>query len=104
MLSHFSSLVKGLVWLFPLTSETTEKSPGSDTSRIDRLFALSSFSVWWCMAVFSFGEVICLVTSFHEPDLSLLNHVKYDSYLITSQTMTTTITVFIFQTCQLTIT
>ena len=34
------------------------------------------------MAVFLVGEVICPVTSFHDRDLSLLNHVKYDSYLI----------------------
>ena len=32
---------------------TRENSPGQDTSRIDRLMALSSFPVWWCMAVFS---------------------------------------------------
>ena len=37
------------------------------------------------MAVFSVGEVTCLVTSFHDPDLSLLNHVKYHFYLITSR-------------------
>ena len=34
---------------------------------------------WWCMAVFSVGEVICLATPFNDRDLSLLNHVKYDS-------------------------
>ena len=37
------------------------------------------------MAVFSVGEVICLVTPLNDRDLGLLNHVKYDSYLITSQ-------------------
>ena len=37
------------------------------------------------MAVFSVGAVICLVTSFNDRDLRLLNHVKYDSYLITSE-------------------
>ena len=37
------------------------------------------------MAVFSIGEVICLVTSVNERDLSPLNHVKDDSYLITFQ-------------------
>ena len=37
---------------------------------------------WWCMAVFSVGEVVCFA---YDRDLSLLNHVKYDSYLITSQ-------------------
>ena len=31
---------------------TREKSPGLDTARIHRLIAFSSFSVWWCMAVF----------------------------------------------------
>ena len=30
-------------------------------------------------------EVICLVISVNERDLSLLNHVKYDSYLVTPQ-------------------
>ena len=35
------------------------------------------------MAVFSVGEAICLVTPFHDRDLGLQNHVKYDSYLIT---------------------
>ena len=39
----------------------------------------------WCMAVFSVGEVICLVTLFDDRDLGLLNHVKFDSCLITSQ-------------------
>ena len=34
---------------------------------------------------FLLGEVICLVISVNDRDLSLLNHVKYDSYLITSQ-------------------
>ena len=37
------------------------------------------------MAVFSVGGVICLVNSVYDCDLSMLNHVKYDSYLITSQ-------------------
>ena len=35
------------------------------------------------MAVFFVGGVICLVISVNERDFSLLNHVKYDSYLIT---------------------
>ena len=39
--------------------------------------------LWWCM-VFSVGEVFCLVTPFNDRDLRLLNHVMYDSYLITS--------------------
>ena len=30
---------------------TRENSPGQDTARIDRLMALSSFSLWWCIAV-----------------------------------------------------
>ena len=36
------------------------------------------------MVVFLVGEVICLVISVTERDRSLVNHVKYDSYLITS--------------------
>ena len=32
---------------------TRENSPGLDTLRNDRLTHLSSFSVWWCMAVLS---------------------------------------------------
>ena len=32
---------------------TRENSPGLDTARLDRLIALSSFSVWWCRAVLS---------------------------------------------------
>ena len=36
------------------------------------------------MAVFFVGEVICLVISVNERDLSLLNSVKYDSHLIIS--------------------
>ena len=32
---------------------TRENSPGLDTSRIDRLMALSSFSVRWCVVVLS---------------------------------------------------
>ena len=34
---------------------------------------------------FSVGEVICLVTLFDDRDRGLLNHVKFDSCLITSQ-------------------
>ena len=63
------------------------------------------------MAVFSVGGVIRLVTSFHERDFSLLSHVKYDSCLITSQrdrfyehTHNITITIFMFQICQLAMT
>ena len=37
------------------------------------------------MAVFLIGEVICLVTSFNDRDFDLLNRVKCDSYLITSE-------------------
>ena len=37
------------------------------------------------MAVFPVGGVICLVISVNERDLCPLNHVKYDSYSITSQ-------------------
>ena len=33
--------------------EIMRNSPSPDTARIDRLIALSSFSVWWCMAVLS---------------------------------------------------
>ena len=32
------------------------------------------------MAVFSVGEVICLVTPFNDRDFGLLNHVKFDSH------------------------
>ena len=60
-------------------ASTREKSPGTDTTRIGRLAALSSFSAWWCMSV------ICLVNSVHERDLSLLNSVKHDSHLIPLQ-------------------
>ena len=35
---------------------------------------------------FLVGGVICLITSVDERDLSLLNGVKYDSYVITSWT------------------
>ena len=31
---------------------TRENSPGQDAARIHRFIALSSFTVWWCMAVF----------------------------------------------------
>ena len=40
---------------------------------------------WCCIAVFLVGEVICLVTSFNDRDLDLLNRVKCDSFLITFQ-------------------
>ena len=33
---------------------TRENSPDQDAARIDRRIALSSFSVWWCMAVLCF--------------------------------------------------
>ena len=33
---------------------------------------------------FLVGGVICLVNSVYERDLTLINSVKYDSYLITS--------------------
>ena len=34
---------------------------------------------------FFVGGVICLVNSVNERDFSLLNSVKYDSYLVTSE-------------------
>ena len=59
-----------------LFDSTWENPPGPDTGRIALMVVHGRFSV---------GEVICLVTLFNDRDLSLLNHVKYDSYLITSQ-------------------
>ena len=63
------------------------------------------------MAVFLVSGVICRVASFNDQDLNLPNHVKYKSYLIffserplTNTPITITISFFIFQTCQLTIT
>ena len=41
---------------------------------------------------FLFGEVICLVNSFSERDLSLLNSVQHDSYLTTSYKDTVCVT------------
>ena len=51
--------------------------------RIDKLTALldSTGGGPW---PFSGGEVICLVTSFHDRDLSLLNRAQYGSYLTAS--------------------
>ena len=60
-----------------------KNSPGLDTARIHRLTPLSSFSMWWCMAVFLVGGVICLVNFVDDRDLYLLYCVKCDSYLIT---------------------
>ena len=57
---------------------TRENSPGQDTARIHRLIALSSFSVWWCMAVVSWCSDF-LVSSVCARDLSLLHSVRYDS-------------------------
>ena len=56
---------------------------GLDTTRIDRMTALSSFSTWWCRAVFLVGGVNRLVNIVDDRDLCLLYCVKYDSYLIT---------------------
>ena len=36
---------------------TRENSPGLDALRTDRLIALSSFSVWWCMAVVCWSDL-----------------------------------------------
>ena len=74
------NLLKGVDEQTIFDLDEQEEPPGSDTARIDRLEALSSFSVWCCMAVFSVDGVICLVTSFHKRVLGLLNHVKYDLY------------------------
>ena len=60
-----------------------KNSPGPDTLRNDKLTALSSFSEWWCMAVFLVGGVNRLVNFVDDPDLCLLYCVKCDSYLIT---------------------
>ena len=38
------------------------------------------FSVWWCMAFFFVGVVICLVKPVCARFLSLLNSIKYDSF------------------------
>ena len=38
------------------------------------------FSVWWCMAFFFVGVVICLVNPVCARVLSLLNSVKHDSF------------------------
>ena len=47
------------------------------------MIAVSSFSVWWCMAVLNWCSDF-LVNSVCARDLSLLNRVKYDSSLISS--------------------
>ena len=59
------------------------------------------------MAVFSVGGsgLSGFFFFFNDRDLSLLNHVKYDSYLITSQRETVhehthNITITVSQTCQ----
>ena len=49
-----------------------------------RMIALSWFHGWWCTAVLTWWTD-CLVDSSNERDLGLLNSVKYDSSLITSQ-------------------
>ena len=69
----------------PTPDSIRENSPGLDTARIDRLIALSSFSVWWCMAVPSLCSDF-LFNSVCARDLSLLNSVKYDFSLISSWT------------------
>ena len=56
----------------------SEKSPGPDTARIDRLFFLDSMSGGACL--FSVGGVICLVISVNERDFSQPNDVMYDSH------------------------
>ena len=55
------------------------------THQVQQGLTDSSFLMfrWWCMAVCSDSEVICLVTPINDRDLSLVDHVKYDSYLIT---------------------
>ena len=53
---------------------------GQDTARIDRLTLLSSFSVWWCMAVLSWWSESS-VNFVDDRDLCLLYCVKYDSCL-----------------------
>ena len=45
------ALVLNVVHSAASFESTSENSPGLDTLRTDRLIALSSFSVWWCMAV-----------------------------------------------------
>ena len=65
-------------------ASTRENSPGLDTVRIDRLSAPSPDSTGGGAWPSPVGGVICLVISVNERDLGLLNHVKYDSYLITS--------------------
>ena len=65
-------------------ASTRENSPGLDTVSIDRLlvFLDSTGGAAWPFLV---GGVLCLGNSVNEPDISLLNYVKYDSYLITSK-------------------
>ena len=60
-----------------------KNTPGPDSLRNDRLTPLSSFSMWWCIAVFFVGEVNRLVNFVDDRDPCLLYCVKYDSYLIT---------------------
>ena len=67
----------------PTPDPIRENSPGLDTARIDRWTALSSFSVWWCVAVLGWCSDF-LFYSICARDLSLLNSVKYDSSLVSS--------------------
>ena len=62
---------------------TRDNSPGLDTARIGRSIALSSFPVWWCMAVLSRCSDF-LIDSVCERVLGLLNSVKYDYALFSS--------------------
>ncbi len=57
-----------------------KNSPGPIIVRIGRLIDSMGGGAW----PFLVGGVSCLVNFVDERDLSLLNSVKYDSYLITS--------------------
>ena len=59
-----------------------ENSPGFDTGRIDSLIVLFLDSMGGRAWPFSVGGMICLINSVNERDLSLLNSVKYCSYLV----------------------
>ena len=67
----------------PTPDSIRENSPAPDTARIDRLIALSSFSVWWCMAVLSWCSDF-LVNSFSVRHLSLQKYPFSASWQVNS--------------------
>ena len=58
---------------------TRNNTPGPDTLRNDKLTALSSFSMWWCMAVFFVGEVNRL--------LNRVDDETFACYIVSSTTL-----------------